>query len=252
MDWGLKVAYRNYLRDTLSANGAEFRKDLTKSVTHLIAKEPRGEKYKYAREWRINVVSVKWFEDSLERGMVLDESRYDPSLPVEKQGVGAWERDVASQKPVKREPSITSANPRARKLRRVTSSKLGDQNEGIWGDIVGGGFTVEQNQATTVPPKEEKPPVAPQMSKLQTARSFVSDTTVTDKRVGSFLLDNDADEEPKGFLYGCRFYVHGFTSKQVSRLRIICVTSLTGIGRSFTRSPGGQRRPSFRLQPGDN
>lgn len=215
---GPEVAYRNYLRKTLSANGAEFRKDLTKSVTHLVAKEPSGEKYKHAREWKIHVVSVKWFEDSMERGMVLDESRYDPTLPVEKQGVGAWERDV-SQKPVKREPTGTSANPRARKLRRVTSSKLGDQNEGIWGDIVGGGFTVEQNPATTVPPKEQKPPLAAQRSKLQTARSFVSDSTVPDKRVSSFLLDNDADEEPKGFLDGCQFYIHGFTSKQVSRLR---------------------------------
>ena len=71
-------------------NGAHYEGNLTKSVTHLIAARTFGAKYDRARQWGIKIVSRKWFDDSIERGMVLEESLYDPILPLEEQGKGAW------------------------------------------------------------------------------------------------------------------------------------------------------------------
>ena len=73
----------------MKLHGASYRPDLTKSVSHLIAAIPSGNKYDFARDTGINIVTFEWLYDSLERGMALDESFYDPELPREKIGVGA-------------------------------------------------------------------------------------------------------------------------------------------------------------------
>lgn len=208
---------RNYLQETANANGADFRKDLTKSVTHLVAREPSGQKYKFATQWKIKVVSLKWFDDSLERGMTLDESRYDPLLPSEEQGVGAWNRSVPKVS-IKREKPTDSSNPRARKLRRVASSKLGDQNEGIWGDIVGGGFDLTES-TDSIRLKTETASLAKARPVMQQVKSFASETTINDRRDSIILLDEELPSEPEGFLQDCYFYIHGFSSKQVSVTR---------------------------------
>lgn len=130
------MAFREYAQAITVSNGGEFRKDLTKRVTHLVALNTEGQKYKFATQWNIKVVSVKWFMDSIDRGMALEETRYHPNLPEEQQGVGAWNRKLPPVKE-KSQNSENSSNPRPRKLRRIASAKLGGQNEGIWGDIVG-------------------------------------------------------------------------------------------------------------------
>ena len=54
------------------------------------------------------------------------------------QGVGAWNRQVASATLGKRE-RVSAVEPEPpRKLRRTASAKLGSQSETIWGDIAGG------------------------------------------------------------------------------------------------------------------
>ncbi|KAL1961676.1 hypothetical protein VTN77DRAFT_1314 [Rasamsonia byssochlamydoides] len=214
------MSFRNYLQKTAIANGAEFRKDLTKDVTHLIAREPSGQKYKFATQWKIKVVSVKWFNDSLERGMILDESLYDPLLPHEEQGIGAWNRS-APQVSAKREQPENASNPRARKLRRVASSKLGDQNEGIWGDIMGGGFEVAENgNSDTTHPKTGNPPPGKARPVIQAVKSFASDTTVSDQRDrGLSVSDEKLLDQPEGFLQNCYFFIHGFSPKQADVLR---------------------------------
>lgn len=198
-------------------NGAVFRKDLTKSVTHLIARNTEGEKYRFATQWNIKVVTVKWFHDCLERGMILDEEKYHPLLPLEEQGVGAWNRSLpAARVQVGRERTASNdspSNPRPRKkLCRTASTKLVGQNENIWGEIIGAGFlneTTEPANGETEEPDYQKPkPV------IQAAKSFASETTFNEN------LDNRQPEVParvpKGFLDGCFFFIHGFSSKQVS------------------------------------
>ncbi|KAF3400291.1 S-M checkpoint control protein rad4 [Talaromyces pinophilus] len=210
-------SYRNYLQETTIANGAEFRKDLTKTVTHLIAQQASGAKYKFATQWSIKVVSAKWFSDSLERGMILDETRYDPLLPPQEQGVGAWNRDQV-QVPVKRKTATESSNTRSRKLRRVASTKLGDQNEGIWGDIIGSGFSSSEKFNSVSLDKG-----ASLDSETKEASITQQTKTLNNELLADSPSPDDYEEhislEQKGFLQGCYFYIHGFSSKQVDILR---------------------------------
>lgn len=83
------VSEREKVGNIVRLNGASYHPDLTKSVSHLIAAIPSGNKYDFARNTGISIVTIEWLYDSLERGMALDESFYDPKLPQELIGVGA-------------------------------------------------------------------------------------------------------------------------------------------------------------------
>lgn len=213
------VGFRTQMHDSAVENGAEFRRDLTKSVTHLIARNAEGEKYKFATQWNIKVVTVKWFHDCVERGMILDEEKYHPMLPEEEQGAGAWDRTAFG---TKRQPgkersasNDSSSNPRPRKmLRRTVSTKLRDQNENIWGDIIGAGFSNPE----TLDPKNDEPEdedVEPPKPVIQAAKSFASETTFNESREAN-QQPHASSNGPAGFLDGTYFYTHGFSSKQVS------------------------------------
>ncbi|KAK1138358.1 protein kinase activating protein dpb11 [Aspergillus melleus] len=201
------MTFRNHIQSTTNANGAEFKKDLTKSVTHLIARNTDGQKYKFATQWNIKVVTMKWFNESLERGMVLEETLYHPLLPEEQQGAGAWNRSIPTVK-AKAPENENPPNHRPRKLRRVASAKLGDQNEGIWGDIVGMGSQ----------PKEGSQKFTRRESIVQEARSFASETTFAGPQ-GSRQQSTEATNSRDGFLHDCFFFVYGFSSKQTNVLR---------------------------------
>ncbi|KAI4715022.1 hypothetical protein J4E89_000708 [Alternaria sp. Ai002NY15] len=118
---------RKTIQESVDANGAEYHGDLTKSVTHLIAAAPSGKKYEHALNWRMKIVSLEWLEQSLERGMVLDEALYNPTMPVEERGQGAWDRKLPASPAIGKrtrdaEPS-QALNPFRRKLRRSASTK---------------------------------------------------------------------------------------------------------------------------------
>ncbi|OKP14432.1 S-M checkpoint control protein rad4 [Penicillium subrubescens] len=170
------MAFRTQMHDMTVENGAEFRKDLTKSVTHLVSRSTEGEKYKFATQWNIKVVTVKWFHDCIERGMILDEDKYHPRLPLEEQGLGAWDRTIPMNAKLqlgraRPAASDSSSNPRPRKkLRRTASTKLIGQNENIWGDIIGAGFAnevAESRNARSEGPVTERPKPF-----IQAAKSF--------------------------------------------------------------------------------
>lgn len=233
------------MNDSAVENGAEFRRDLTKSVTHLIARNTDGEKYKFAVQWNIKVVTVKWFSDCVERGMTLDEERYHPTLSEEEQGVGAWDRTAHAGKSLSRKEVSASkenpSNPRPRKkLRRTASTKLVDQNENIWGDIIGAGFS----NPDTLGPKENEQDdenSEPPKPAIQAAQSFASETTFNES-IDNRQLPDTSSKGPVGFLDGTYFYTHGFSSKQVSsrHLDLLC-QRLTFIDRHSTSSPWIQR-----------
>ncbi|KIY03739.1 uncharacterized protein Z520_00430 [Fonsecaea multimorphosa CBS 102226] len=153
------LAFRAQLQKNVKENGGEYTGDLTKDVTHLIAAKPEGKKYEYGMQWQKKVVSLKWYKDTLERGMQLDERLYHPTVPVSEQGLGAWNRKArrSSPQPGKRprEENHTGAEP-SRKLRRTASAKFGSQTQDMWSDIVGGaGF-----EATNVEPPVLKPSIS--------------------------------------------------------------------------------------------
>lgn len=204
------MGFRNYIQAAVAANGAEFKKDLTKSVTHLVARNAEGQKYKFATQWNIKVVSVKWFMDSMGRGMVLEETLYHPLRPEDQQGVGAWNR-VPPPAKERSQNSENSSNLRPRKLRRIASAKLGNQNEGIWGDIVGTGF----DNSEPKPTKIDDSVLSKAASVIQEVKSFASESTFAEAQESHHRPPEPMVNTRDGFLHGCYFFVHGFSQKQV-------------------------------------
>ncbi|KAJ5431079.1 hypothetical protein N7445_008811 [Penicillium cf. griseofulvum] len=214
------LTFREYMQKTTEDNGAEYRKDLTKTVTHLIARDTDGAKYKFASRWDVRIVSLKWFTDSIERGMILDEQTYHPLVPPAEQGVGAWDRSAPTERVPSGRDNTTkenSLNPRPRKLRRIASTKLVDQNESIWGDIVGTGF---DNNETTGPPKNPQGRGPPEASRpvIQAYQSFASESTFSDSTQSRLPLPV-APPKDNGFLHATYFFIKGFSSKQTKVLR---------------------------------
>ncbi|KAJ5635983.1 uncharacterized protein N7484_009296 [Penicillium longicatenatum] len=233
------MGLRTKMHDTSVENGAEFRKDLTKSVTHLISRTADGEKYKFATQWGIRVVSEKWFYDCIERGMILDEEKYHPLVPPEEQGVGAWNRpSLTPRGESRKEKSATNEGPTdtrpRKKLRRTASTKLAGQNENIWGDIIGAGF---MNNETPDPANKEdgEADSAPPRQAIQAAKSFASESVLSQALAPEEALKPLV---PEGFLGGSYFYLQGFSSKQMGVLHrhlgfngAQCVGSLSDFSR---------------------
>ncbi|OSS44811.1 hypothetical protein B5807_10710 [Epicoccum nigrum] len=145
--YGLKICLtgfdnpeqRKHIQETVDQNGAEYHGDLTKIVTHLIAATPSGNKYEHALNWRMKIVSLEWLQQSLERGMVLDEALYNPTLPIEERGKEAWVRlenpSPALGKRARDAEPLQPLNSNRRKLRRAASTKLGFQGDALWAEI---------------------------------------------------------------------------------------------------------------------
>ena len=137
------MVYRKALEDLINANGGEYRGNLTKDVTHLVAMEPSGAKYTYASHWGIKTVAVEWLEQSVERGMILEENLFNLLLPVAERGQGAWNHESTSSTSLKRAQQGDSGPQNARKLRRTASARLSSTNSGLWTDIFGGDVKAE-------------------------------------------------------------------------------------------------------------
>ena len=133
---GVIADERKDIEHKIEANGGQYKPNLTKEETHLIAKEPVGAKYDFAARWGIKTVAIEWLKQSLERRMILEEKAFHPGIPAEKRGVGAWIRKSSSTSSLGkrgREPEGLPDQPR--KLRRTISAKLEREHSGIWGDI---------------------------------------------------------------------------------------------------------------------
>jgi DNA replication regulator DPB11 len=147
---GLKICITGFddldvraeLQQRVIENGGDYTGDLTKDVTHLIAARPEGKKYEYASQWQKKVVALEWFQESLQRGMQLDEAPYDPTKPKEARGVGAWNRRRPGTSPTGRRTRDTDNMPSADtarkcRLRRTASARLNSQNSSVWTDLAG-------------------------------------------------------------------------------------------------------------------
>ncbi|TVY83647.1 S-M checkpoint control protein rad4 [Lachnellula suecica] len=235
--------------DQIEANGAVYAGDLTRHITHLVSFRTEGAKYKAAKSWKIQIVSIEWLQDSIERGMILDETLYDPTLPVGERGKGAWDRS----KPTKRvslgkrarEESKSGAEGK-RKIRRTASTKLNSQHESIWGDIVGGGGSVMQvSRSGQWDSKEEEP-------------------TQQDDRITTMQQEQPVDipapkppaeskPMPTRIFSGSRFYFYGFTPKKTQVLHDHLVPQGAEIAETIQELPSPRDSPSrgFMLLPHD-
>ncbi|KAJ2905906.1 S-M checkpoint control protein rad4 [Zalerion maritima] len=131
---------RQSLISKINDNGGTYTGDLTRKVTHLIVRKPEGRKYMAARNWGVKCVASQWLHESIERGMILAEDCYDPLLPPQKLGEGAWTRKriekAALGKRLRDGPALSKEDG-VRKLRKTASMKLQSQSQDMWASILG-------------------------------------------------------------------------------------------------------------------
>lgn len=216
---------RQYLMHTINEQGATYNGDLTKAVTHLIAKRPEGPKYDRARQWGLKIVSLKWFEESLLRGMALEESLYDPLLPDKMQGHGAYIRNYQRTSPPGKRTREDAGSSFAeengkRKLRRTASSRLKSHSQNMWAEMsaVDDAIPVKNendwndtsqaiDETTMGPRDEEQSWVGPDLAQS------VSDISRPASRATGFLV-----EPKRGLFSDSLFHVMGHAPQRSERI----------------------------------
>ena len=214
----LSVVVRKQIEEAVKNQGGEYWGDLTKEVSHLIALKPSGNKYNFARLWGIKVVSIEWLQQSLERGMILDEALFDPLLDESQRGRDAWIRRTTSNSSLNKRPREDDAElAPVRKLRRTASARFSSQNEGIWGDIVGGGFGPSDD---TVDPwaEQQRDPQKSSNTVPQSAKVEVADSLAKDVVPQQVLPMTLPPPNPQAIFHNKRFVLRGFTEKEVNSL----------------------------------
>ena len=224
-----EVAYRKELEDLIINNGGQYRGNLTKEVTHLIAKVPSGPKYTYAGEWGIKTVSVEWLEQSIERGMILEENLFHLLLPASERGRNAWIRKTDSISPLRKRMRDDVGPVQSRKLRRTASAKLNSQTDGLWTDIVAAGSEIQGVKSNEWDDEQNTSEPHAAMVKPSTESSFKAGPSII--KVGTqhweksdlekkTVLDLSKPWQDKGMFQGKIFFVHGFKEKQVRKLMV--------------------------------
>lgn len=207
---------RQNMIETIMANGADYTGDLTRKVTHLIVNKPEGKKYAAAKSWNVLTVAIEWLHDSVERGMILDEKCYDPVLPPEERGKGAWtKREVKRVSLGKRlrDTAAAAEGEGRRKLRKTASMKLSSQRDNMWGDILGKPPSVEPQTRPDEEPTQPNP-----RGSFQTLHQQSFDTQGS--KLASF------GQEEVAVFASCCFYVHGFPQRHAE----IVVTYISSLG----------------------
>jgi DNA replication regulator DPB11 len=208
------AAQRQQIIEQVLDNGGEYHGDLTKNVTHLIVNKPEGAKYKHAKAWGLQLVSVEWLQDSLERRMILDERLFNPEWSVEERGKDAWNRKRTPLGKRPRDDNVALLDEGKRKLRRTASTKLSSQNEKIWGDIVGSNNDIqaansrEWGGATSTTTIQKAPQQQAKISAAQAGSSSESNS----------LSYRTAPSLSEGTFSGCHFYIHGFDRRKTQLL----------------------------------
>ena len=260
------VVYRKELEDAINNNSGDYRGNLTKDVTHLVAKEASGQKYNFALQWGITTVAVEWLEQSLERGMILDETLYQLSVPPGDRGRNAWIRRSNSNTSLgKRTREDEVVPPNARKLRRTASARLSSQNVGLWSELVTVPIKIEQTGADAWDEQQEE--VAHSELALKKPVSEDLECGRTDGNVRQALKKSFSEaslgsslgrpHSKEGLFHGKCLLLRGFDEQQVRKIRpelfILTLTVMVQeyhIARtsSITRcrdSPRGLRTTTF-------
>ena len=140
---------RTSIQKLLPLHGGAYHPDLTRQVTHLIAALPEGRKYEFARQWQTKIVSPRWLYDSIKRGMALNESFYNPTLPEDKIGLGAMPAPPVTGRsiaPGGEDADNTSGSAAVvedqsqhggRRIRVNVTRKIEEHSQSIWDDIIG-------------------------------------------------------------------------------------------------------------------
>ncbi|KAK8007705.1 MSF1 domain containing protein [Apiospora arundinis] len=212
---GFEEQDRLYIEETVKAHGGEYTGDLSRKVTHLIVCKPEGKKYMAARDWDITTVSLEWLNDSVDRGMILDEACYDPLFPKERQGRGARKEIKKLPNSAKRPRDGSSAavpEEGRRKLRKTASMKLMKGGSAVWDEMI-----VKRSSNDL-----SKPAMDSRAASMTAIDQMVEPPQPTSE--GSQLARSMSSADPTplpegGVFSSCRFFVHGFPAK---RTQIVC------------------------------
>jgi hypothetical protein len=212
-------ARRNELSATVEHEGADYHGDLTKQVTHLLVAAPEGAKYKAAKDWRIHTVSLKWLEDSVQRGMALDPRYYDPTMSYEEQGKGAYRKEsdlrttLGKRARTEERPSAGNENGK-RKLRRHASRRLEDHSQDVWQDI----SAVDISTTVAAPPETDQWTVGEEDSQLSFGRPGPRPQVRKSFNAQEVLTAEEPDSRPQGVFSGWRVTMQGFAKDKAERL----------------------------------
>ncbi|KAJ2706366.1 protein kinase activating protein dpb11 [Coemansia sp. IMI 203386] len=100
------------------SGGGTYHGELTPECTHLIANSASGQKYRFARQWEQQVVSLQWFVESVRMGVRQREVDF-PVGPVTRGGGVAKEHDDIVDVP---ESSFNVQRASARQMSRQVSA----------------------------------------------------------------------------------------------------------------------------------
>ncbi|XP_063404919.1 DNA topoisomerase 2-binding protein 1-like [Mytilus trossulus] len=74
---GFDSTERGEMKTMIEAEGGKYTGEMkVKECTHLIINKPKGQKYEFARKWKMHIIKSEWLYDSVEKGYCLDESKY--------------------------------------------------------------------------------------------------------------------------------------------------------------------------------
>jgi DNA replication regulator DPB11 len=208
---------RNFISDTVQKLGAEYHPDLTKRVTHLIAAAPQGAKYTHAKQWGISIVSERWFEESRMRGMALDESLYDPAMPLDEQGRGAYRTEPKLRTSLGKRPRESEAQMKSeagqRKLRRTASTRLSSHSQDVWEGYSARSATLEPSEVDQWRDDSEghEHGVQPRRPKIQVRQSDVFRPTAGE----------EPEVAPEGLFSGMYMLIRGFRRDRAGLLQTV-------------------------------
>ncbi|CAH0004086.1 unnamed protein product [Clonostachys byssicola] len=189
----------------ITANGGYYMDHLSVQSSHLVVKKPKGKKFVAAQTWGVKIVTLEWVTQSIGRGMILDEDKFDPMLPPEQQGVGAIAIKHPPRQALGKRPSVgaNGVDEGARKLRRIASMKLNNQRDKLWGDILAGGPSPD-----SLEPREGQPEAQPQ--KAESKKPEQPEQPSVPEKVPV--------PEKEGIFSRCVFFIHGFREQRVAVL----------------------------------
>ncbi|KAI0127751.1 BRCT domain-containing protein [Xylariales sp. AK1849] len=226
---GFEDQERHYIEDTVKANGGNYIGDLSRRVTHLIVCKPEGKKYQAAKNWNIRTVSLEWLTDSVSRGMILEETCYDPILPKDQRGKGAVMKKemkrVTLGKRLRDAEDGASAPPEEgrRKLRKTASLRINGQGNNLWGDVF------RQSSANLSRPGLE------QKSASLSHIAPVAESLVSANAEPSLPHPSEDQSQVDGGIFSkCRFFVYGFPQQ---RTDVACEHLISHGGRISTSLP---------------
>ncbi|PNY24172.1 S-M checkpoint control protein rad4 [Tolypocladium capitatum] len=211
---------RDEIAEKITSNGGEYTGDLTRRCSHLIVSNPEGKKFQAAKSWGVYTVTLAWLDQTIARGMILEEAKFDPLLPADTQGVGAWVRKDPKRTSLgkRSRPATTNGSEEGtRKLRKTASMKLNSQRNNLWGDILGRSTSREYSFAQEQP--AEEPTQDAPCRRYQPAKQL----------------------EDEGVFSNCVFAIHGFDQRR-HKVLDETIATLSGL---VARSPDAISAPAL-------